>query len=63
MVDAKKLTETVIGIVIAVAVFPIAQTAINDANFTGTVGTLMNLVPTLLAVAVLIATLLFAFKK
>lgn len=63
MVDAKKLTETVIGIVIAVAVFPIAQTAINDANFTGTVSTLMNLVPTLLAVAVLIATLLFAFKK
>jgi len=45
MKSGKDIISTVIGVVIALSLTPVITTIIDDLNETGTLGTLLNLVP------------------
>lgn len=52
---AKQFIYLMIVIIIAVAVvMPVVQDVIDEQNFTGTVGTLMDLVPLFIALAIIL---------
>lgn len=52
---ARQFIYLMVVIIIAVAVvMPVVQTTIDEQNFTGTIGTLMDLVPLFVALAIIL---------
>lgn len=48
----KKLIEMFVVIVVGVALVPVINTLVTDANITGSTGTLLSLVPLMFVVAI-----------